>query len=173
MSVHIIIDGYNLIRRSPELSILDQRDIQMGRDVLIDMLTAYKKIKPHRITVVFDGQNAPLSSHKRDNQKGILIIFSNKGETADSLIKKIARKEKEKALVVSSDMDVVNSALGSGSSVISSSEFEEKLALARFADPKGYDENEDKGWIPTTKKKGPRKRLPRQLRQNKRKTDKL
>jgi hypothetical protein len=59
MSIHIIIDGYNLIRQSGYLSNLDLQDIQYGRQALIDMLAAYKKIKAHRITIVFDGTRAP------------------------------------------------------------------------------------------------------------------
>ena len=54
MPIHIIIDGYNLIRRSKKLSAFDVQDIQLGREALIDMLATYKKIKAHRITVVFD-----------------------------------------------------------------------------------------------------------------------
>ena len=55
MSIHIIIDGYNLIRQSTTLSALDQQDIMLGREALVDTLAAYRKIKHHRITVVFDG----------------------------------------------------------------------------------------------------------------------
>ncbi|MEN8246931.1 MAG: NYN domain-containing protein [Thermodesulfobacteriota bacterium] len=58
MAVHIIIDGYNLIRQSPELSYLDRQDLQQGREALLGMLAAYKKIKHHQITVVFDGIDA-------------------------------------------------------------------------------------------------------------------
>ena len=88
MSIHIIIDGYNLIRQSNRLSILDLQDIQLGRDALVDMLAAYKKVKSHRITVVFDGTRAPLFSQQRTRLKGITVIFSHKGESADTVIKK-------------------------------------------------------------------------------------
>jgi len=47
MAVHIIIDGYNLIRQSAELSRLDRRDLQHGREALLELLAAYKKIKRH------------------------------------------------------------------------------------------------------------------------------
>ena len=111
MSIHIIIDGYNLIRQSKRLSLLDLQDIQVGRDTLIDMLAAYKKLKSHRITVVFDGATAPSFSRYRDRRKGIAIIFSRKGESADAVIKKMARKERQAALVVSSDQDIIQSGL--------------------------------------------------------------
>jgi len=57
MSFHIIIDGYNLIRQSCTLAAFDQKDLQLGREVLLDKLAAYKKIKHHKITVVFDAAN--------------------------------------------------------------------------------------------------------------------
>ncbi|MBU4258375.1 MAG: NYN domain-containing protein, partial [Proteobacteria bacterium] len=49
MSLHIIIDGYNLIRQSNTLSNLDGQDIQLGREALLKMLAEYKKIKHHKI----------------------------------------------------------------------------------------------------------------------------
>ena len=75
MSIHIIIDGYNLIRQSTTLSRLDHQEIMLGRDALVDMLAAYRKIKPHRITVVFDGHHSPAFSQQRDQKKGIAIRF--------------------------------------------------------------------------------------------------
>ena len=85
MAVHIIIDGYNLIRQSDSLRTLDMQDIQMGRDALVEILAEYKKVKKHKITVVFDGTEAPFFSQRRDRVKGIEIKFSRKGELADHL----------------------------------------------------------------------------------------
>ncbi len=52
MSLHIIIDGYNLIRKSNMLSSIDHQDIQMGREALIDILASYKKINRLNIGIV-------------------------------------------------------------------------------------------------------------------------
>jgi predicted RNA-binding protein with PIN domain len=72
MSIHIIIDGYNLIRQSTTLSTLDQQDIMLGREALVDMLAAYRKIKPHRITVVFDGRSSPVFSPQRAGSRRMM-----------------------------------------------------------------------------------------------------
>jgi predicted RNA-binding protein with PIN domain len=173
MSIHIIIDGYNLIRQSRKLSDLDLQDIQLGRDALIDMLAAYKKIKAHRITVVFDGNHAPLASSQRDRLKGITIVFSHNGESADTVIKRMARKEGEKALVVSSDMDIIRSAEAAGAAVISASKFENKLELSIYTGGMNGDRDAYDGWKPTTKKKGPGRRLPKKKRKSKAKIRKL
>ncbi len=173
MSIHIIIDGYNLIRQSNSLSILDLQDIQLGRDTLVDMLAAYKKIKPHRITVVFDGTTAPLLSQQRDRRKGISIIFSHKGESADTVIKNLARKERQRALVVSSDQDIVQSATANGAATVSANDFENKLTMSMDMDDLQFDRDDYIGWQPTTKKKGPSRRLSKQQRKNSAKIRKL
>lgn len=173
MSIHIIIDGYNLIRQSSYLSGLDLQDIQLGRQALIDMLAAYKKLKAHRITVVFDGTRAPDLIQQRDRQKGIAIRFSRRGESADAVIKKMAAVENQMALVVSSDREIVRSADSSGAATINAVEFENKLILASGMDGMESDRDSFDGWTPTTKKKGPSRRLPKRQRRNRAKVRKL
>jgi uncharacterized protein len=173
MSIHIIIDGYNLIRQSNSFSDLDRQDIQLGREALLDTLAAYKRIKRHKITVVFDGTNAPPFSQHENRIKGIKVKFSRSGELADSLIKRMAGREREKALVVSSDLDIVNFAAAEGAATISSSDFEEKISMAVYMDTKGVESKDEGGWVPTTKKKGPSKRLSKRKRRNRIKIRKL
>jgi predicted RNA-binding protein with PIN domain len=173
LSIHIIIDGYNLIRQSTTLSDLDQQDIMLGRDALIDMLAAYRKIKPHRITVVFDGRNGPVHSPRHNRQKGISMRFSRSGESADDVIKRMANREREKALVVSSDREVAVSAASSGAATISAQAFESKIEMAADLDSPISEAEDYAGWIPTTKKKGPARRLPKKQRRNRMKIKKL
>ena len=110
MPLHIIVDGYNLIRNSAALKMLDRQDIQLGREALVEMLAAYKKVKHHKITVVFDGADAPIFSQSHDRVKGITVRFSRAGETADDLIKRMAAHDREKALIVSSDREIAAAA---------------------------------------------------------------
>ena len=173
MSVHIIIDGYNLIRQSNSFSDIDRQDIQLGREALLDTLAAYQRIKRHMITVVFDGTNAPPFSQHKNRVKGINVKFSRSGESADSVIKRMANREREKALVVSSDMDIVNFAVTKGAATISSYDFEEKITMAVYMDTKGVEREDEGGWVPTTKKKGPGRRLSKRQRKNRAKIHKL
>ena len=173
MSIHIIIDGYNLIRQSATLSRLDQQDIMLGRDALVDMLASYRKIKPHRITVVFDGHHSPVFSQEQDRRKGIAIRFSRRGESADDLINQMAQKEREKALVVSSDAAVVDTAAAYGAATISSTLFEDKIRMAGQIDGLEHEDEDRRGWTPTTKKKGPARRLSKKQRRNRIKIKKL
>ena len=173
MSIHIIVDGYNLIRQSSTLSRLDDEDIQLGREVLLDKLAAYRRYKHHPITVVFDGANAPPMSQSKRLIKGIKVRFSRNKESADAVIKRMVSREREKALVVSSDLAIVNFSAAKGSATVSSSEFEEKMAMATYIAAKGIESEDTDGWIPTTKKKGPRKRLPKRKRRARIKIRKL
>ena len=173
MSLHIIIDGYNLIRQSASLSRLDEQDILLGREALVDRLAAYRKIKHHAITVVFDGQNSPAFSQQRRRRKGILIRFSPKGKSADEVIKHMASREREKALVVSSDRDVSDYAAACGAATISAQQFETKIELAGQFERHGNESADDRGWTLTTKKKGPARRRSKRQRRSRIKIKKL
>jgi predicted RNA-binding protein with PIN domain len=173
MSLHIIIDGYNLIRQSKSYRHLDNQSIQWGRDALIDTLSAYKRLKSHNITVIFDGNQAPYLTPTRDRIKGIRIQFSRNGESADSVIKRLARAKKEKALVVSSDRDVAQSCEAYGAATISAESFEIKIAMAAQMQGIAIESDEQTGWKPTTKKKGPSRRLSKKKRRSKMKIRKL
>ncbi|MBU1180694.1 MAG: NYN domain-containing protein [Proteobacteria bacterium] len=166
MSLHIIIDGYNLIRQSPSLSSLDRRDIQLGRRALLALLAAYKKIKSHRITVVFDGISDSVFSSEKEKIKGIEVRFSRRPDSADTVIKKLASDYREKALIVSSDMDVVRFAEAKGAATISSPLFENKIRVASYYDGAGTEDEDDGERRTDTQKKGPGRRLSKKMRRN-------
>jgi uncharacterized protein len=174
MGTHIVIDGYNLIRQSRRFSELDRQDLQSGREALVAALAAYKKVKSHRITVIFDGTDAPAGMPRRDKEKGIAIRYSSSGELADTVIKRMAGREKEKLMVVTSDQEIVRYAEARGCATIGSVAFEDRLMMAQYMDQKGVDDaSEGNGWRPTTRKKGPSRRLSKRQRKNLKKIDKL
>ena len=174
MGMHLIIDGYNLIRQSERLGDIDRRSLQRGREALISALARYKKIRGHRITVVFDGGRAPSFGDQRDRRAGIDIRFSRQGELADAVIKRMCARERGEVLVVSSDTDIVRYAEARGAATIPSPAFEDKLMMAQYTDAAGEDDEAgDSGWAPTTRKKGPARRSSKRERRNRLKTRKL
>jgi predicted RNA-binding protein with PIN domain len=174
MATHIIIDGYNLIRQSASLAALDDQDIQSGREALIDRLAAYKRLRGHKITVVFDGHGTPpISACRQDRVKGIEVVFSRRGETADAVIIRMAAKERERGIIVTSDREIQRAASSQMAAVIDSPAFEEKLEMTEYFTLKGDEDDSSRAWVPTTRKKGPRKRLPRKARRSQRKTRNL
>jgi uncharacterized protein len=154
---------------------IDHDDLQLGRELLIEKLAAYKRLKGHQITVVFDG--SPEFSHfaSAHQEKGIRVKFSKYGESADGVIKRMASQEREKALVVSSDNDIARFCESAGAAVIGAGEFEAKMELAAMMDMKGQtpEPGHGNGWAATTKKKGEGKKLPKKDRRNLKKLMKL
>ncbi|MGB5986757.1 MAG: NYN domain-containing protein, partial [Desulfobacterales bacterium] len=115
----------------------------------------------------------PLGAQRRDRFQGIAVRFSRPGELADSVIARMAAREREKALVVSSDAAVLRHARQHNAATMEAGLFEEKVMLAAYLEFKGAPETESSGWTPTTRKKGPRHRLTKRQRRNRRRQAKL
>ena len=176
MGLHIFIDGYNLIRQSPELRRYDKEDLGKGREMLLKKLLAYQRLKQYTMTVVFDGWMEGHFSEGHTNVGSIRVIFSRKGEKADDVIKRIAAGPTGEAIVVTSDRDLAYSCSKFGCEVIPSMEFAERMEFARYAEIKGAIEDPyDGSWSQAkgTKKKGPSRRLPKARRHHQRVVKKL
>jgi len=174
MPLHIVIDGYNLIRQSPSLSLLDRDSLEEGRTALLERLVSYRRFKGHSVTVVFDATHAQGMGGNKSRWKGIDVVFSLPGELADTVIKRIAAREGQRAVVVTSDKELAGFAARQGAATLESQEFEARMRLARyaFADADGIEDEEPR-WEPTTKKKGPARRRSKSERKKRVKTKKL
>ncbi len=176
MAIHVVIDGYNLIRQSATLSAQEELSLELGRDALLERLRQYKRVRRHRITVVFDAANKPLLAEERSQQKGIRIVYSGQGETADAVIKRICRKQGEKVLLVTTDRDLASYAEAQRSVAMDSEDFEARMEMALYVGAKGVEEEDDKErWHPDrgTGKKGPPKRQSKKKRRQRKKWQKI
>lgn len=174
--MHIIIDGYNLIRQSSSLRRFEKQSLEEGRRALILHLAEYKKKKGHNITVVFDGWDAGNPNEERDREKSINIIYSRHGEKADDVIKKLADNSPEETVIITSDREIASYASRRGKTVFSSGEFELLMEKAHLESPAGpFTCNKDTVDGPEYRisKKGPAKRLPRAKRYKQAKIKKL
>ena len=176
MAMHLVIDGYNLIRQSAMLSAQEELSLELGRDALLERLRQYKQMRSHRITVVFDAANKPRVAEERKQQKGINIIYSGQGESADTVIKRICRDEGDKVLLVTTDRELASYAETLGSVAIDSEDFEARMEMALYVDAKGVEEeDEEERWHPDkgTRKKGPAKRLSKKQKRRRQKWQKI
>jgi hypothetical protein len=164
MPPRIIIDGYNLIRQSPDLRRYDTEEVARGREKLMAMLASYRALKPSPMTVVFDGWNEGALTEQHAREKGIEVIYSRRGEKADEVIKRMVSQARDAVIVVTSDSEIAHFCKGRRCEVLPSPLFEEKVAFARYADQKGGLENEEPLPPRTTRKKGPSKKLPKAKR---------
>ncbi len=172
MALHLIIDGYNLIRQSPWLSLLDARDLEEGREALLRTLADYRQRRPqHKITVVFDGWQGGGLRESRDVHQGMGVIYSRRGERADEVIKRLLAREGRRAVMVSSDRELQEYADRKGATWVAAAEFE---ARHLSQSETGFTGEEEEAPTPRSgAKKGPARRLKKNLRQKKQRLRKL
>ncbi|MEW6388483.1 MAG: NYN domain-containing protein [Thermodesulfobacteriota bacterium] len=172
MALHLIIDGYNLIRQSPWLSRIEAGDLQAGREALLTRLAAYRRTRPQlKVTVVFDGWLAGERQEGRDLYQGIVVIFSRRGEKADEVIKRLLAQESKGTVVVSSDREIRDFADGRGATWVTAGQFE-SLYLYQAggdADTTGPEPASSTG----SAKKGPARRPSKRQRQRQQRLRKL
>ncbi len=163
--IHLVVDGYNLLGVRGGL----RGDVEARREALIRELAGYRQRKGYPLTVVFDGWRSGQAVEHGEWREGIEVVYSRKGETADTVIKRLAAKFGSDAAVVSSDREVTAFARAHGSTIISSGEFETRLhgAGARpIARKQAADEEEEERRVQRDrKKKGNPKKLPKSVRQ--------
>lgn len=170
MATHIIIDGYNLIGTRDGMG----GDLETKREELIRRLIAYRKVRKHPITLVFDGWQSGGITERKKMIGGITVIFSRHGEKADALIQRLASREGSRCIVVSSDREVQEGAVSGGGTAITSGEFEERMMMTSLLIEKGIDaEEESERPSFTTKKKGNPRRLSKSERKKRKKLKKL
>jgi len=154
--MHLIIDGYNLLHITLPLFQGASEDFQRRRDQLIDQLASYRQRKPCDLTVVFDGWRGGWATEKRQRKRGIDLIFSKLGETADEVIKRLVKERGSGAVVVTSDRDISKYAQRMSAAVIPSEQFRERIEHSSLqAEGQEAFEEEETG----SSKKGPSRRL--------------
>jgi predicted RNA-binding protein with PIN domain len=149
-----LIDGYNVIRRSPELRASESAGLEAGRRALIDLL-APLAAGGDQFTVVFDGGGAG-GSH---STRGVRVVFSSARESADRVL---ARMAAQGGAVVSNDREVRQAAARAGAISLTADQF-----LARIESPPFRDggEGEETRARPTGgAKKGNPRRLGKKAR---------
>lgn len=134
MKQQYIIDGYNLLHKFWDLKSRMDQDLEDARERLMIRLSGYKQRKNAEFVVVFDGNQPHPPREKR--RMGLLVYFSQKGETADSVIKKLVdRSAKSKdVIVVSSDREVAGYAKLSGKKAIGATEFIQQMSTGPSVD---------------------------------------
>jgi predicted RNA-binding protein with PIN domain len=146
-----LIDGYNVIRRSPKLSTREMVSLEAGRRALCDLLSATARASGDAFTVVFDGAG---SGGTASGGPGVSVIFSSARESADRVLMRLARHG---GAVVSNDREVRQSVARAGAVVVTTDEF-----LARL-DTQGREPDADPDAQEAEPPRGPRKGNPRRL----------
>ncbi|MGW4467004.1 NYN domain-containing protein [Micromonospora sp. NPDC004704] len=101
--VHLVADGYNVTKRG-----FGEMSLEQQRKRLITGLGGLAAQTGAEVTVVFDG--AERMHGLPPAPRGVRVLFSRKGETADDLIRRLVRAEPagRPVVVVSSDREVAD-----------------------------------------------------------------
>jgi predicted RNA-binding protein with PIN domain len=120
---HLIVDGYNVTKTGfPEISLEQQRSR------LVNGMGGLAAQTGAEITVVFDGAERMVGLPP--TPRGVRVLFSRKGETADELIRRLVRAEPagRPIVVISSDKEVADGVRRHGAYPLSSSTLLRRLA---------------------------------------------
>jgi predicted RNA-binding protein with PIN domain len=100
---HLVVDGYNVTKRG-----FAEMSLEQQRKRLITGLAGIAAQTGDEVTVVFDG--AERVHGLPPMPRGVRVLFSKKGETADELIRRLVRAEPSgrPVVVVSSDREVAD-----------------------------------------------------------------
>jgi uncharacterized protein len=157
MSTHLLIDGYNVLKRGTTAAFLDTTDLDGARGYLLERLYEYKKEKRIQVTVVFDATQGVSLSRKKENYKGIEVVYSKQGETADQVMVEAIRKRQSGLVVVTSDRAIIDEAKRHGAAFITPDRLEASM-----------DGREDDDRERRTDKKGNPHKAPKNLRKARR-----
>ena len=153
--MHWLVDGYNVIRRAPELAARERESLQAGREALCRLLSTAARLSGDRFTVVFDGAQGGGSL---PGGPGVRVIFSSRRERADDVL---ARMVRSGGAVISNDREVRQAAGRGGAIAIPADEFLARLRTPNRPRVAEKDEEED---VERREKKGNPRRLPKKAR---------
>ncbi|GAA0380809.1 NYN domain-containing protein [Bacillus horti] len=89
----LVVDGYNIIGEAFSTSVLEENDLEKGRDWLIEKLAEYQGFTGTKVYLIFDAHMVQ-GIGKKLKQKRLEIIFTKENETADERIEKLVREIK-------------------------------------------------------------------------------
>jgi predicted RNA-binding protein with PIN domain len=101
---YLIVDGHSVIFAWPELRALHERRTSLARDALTRKLRDYQDWSGTRVAVVFDGKGSAVSAIADPGE--VQVFYSREGQTADTIIERLASKYggRYKLVVATSDV---------------------------------------------------------------------
>lgn len=130
MGRDILVDGYNVIKRDASFQTLSAKSLAEARQLLVNQLGSRYRHTPHQVIVVFDGDGV---SEQTIQDRRVRIIYSRAGETADSVIARLAasaQAEGREVELYSDDSEVRQSVVQQGGRVGSTNQLTKHLNAA-------------------------------------------
>ncbi len=102
----ILVDGYNIIKNTEAFLAAQRQSLSAARDALVKQLVNRYRHTPHQVVVIFDGQGP---RETEEHTQRIRLIYTCAGETADSVIARLAHEathQGKTVVVASNDWEV-------------------------------------------------------------------
>lgn len=101
----VIVDGYNFIFNFYKANAISNIDLSNLRDKLIKDLSELRHYAGFQVIVVFDAKYGEKATSSCKKTGGIEVIYSKSGETADTIVEKLAGNKSgfSRIFVVTSD----------------------------------------------------------------------
>ena len=117
----LVIDGYNLIGATPDLSLADPKKEQL----LVERLAAVGSSSRLKMTVIFDGHSDHWADTSMHRSGPITVLFTSPGLSADRYIidRFIQKSSSSHRTVVTSDRDIMYHAKKQKVMIIKSEKF--------------------------------------------------
>jgi predicted RNA-binding protein with PIN domain len=115
-----LIDGYNVIRRDPDLAQHEAHNLEDGRAALLRLVAGAARASGDPFTVVFDGARRAGGAAAGGQ---VQVLFSRPPETADDVLRRLAGELRSGAVVVSSDRAVRDAAERAGAAAVTAEQF--------------------------------------------------
>jgi len=90
----ILVDGYNVIHKSPYLKNLLKRSVHQAQAKLISLVSNYCSLGKIEGCLIFDAYRRPSSDIEEEISPELKVVFTGKGKTADSYIEKFIFQRK-------------------------------------------------------------------------------
>jgi predicted RNA-binding protein with PIN domain len=128
---YLLVDGHSVIFAWPELRLLHSRRTSLAREALVKQLRDYQDWTGIRVVVVFDGRGPSVSHEAAPGE--IQIFYSRVGQTADSIIERLASKyaERFRLVVATGDYLEQETASACGAETVSPEGLRDLLQEAR------------------------------------------
>lgn len=130
MGKRVIVDGYNVIRQVARYIEPASKDLEMARVRLIEDLISWRAMSGGDAIVVFDGSSR-FEAQGEKEVHGVTVMFSRKGETADTVIERLSRemagKGGDNVHVVTSDYATQKTVFRTGVLRMTPGELDEEL----------------------------------------------
>jgi len=130
MGRDILVDGYNIIKNAASFQSAGTRNLAAARELLITQLINRYRHTPHQVIVVFDGDGP---GEQMSHDRRICIIYSRRGETADSVIARLAAQARSAGREVemySDDREVQQSVAKQGGNIGTAGQLTSRLNAA-------------------------------------------